>query len=140
MEQELQKELREGLIFSPIPYYEVKEMVATLLAYESKRNGHDAGTYVKSVWFDIKDIKKMCERLVEEGADGLRVYFGRYPADVSKFVEPKPKPNTNSLIFVSTGNIDGVKHSDYFVDLNPITPENRGEQCQPHCGGTSPEL
>jgi hypothetical protein len=55
MEQELQKELREGLIFSPIPYYEVKEMVATLLAYESKRNGHDAGTYVKSI---LKTLRK----------------------------------------------------------------------------------
>lgn len=115
-------------------------MVATLHNHEKKRTDHNEGAYVKSVWFCIEDIRKMCERLLDEKADGLRVYFGRYPADVSKFEEPKPTPNTNSLVFVSTGNIGGVKHSDYFVDLHPMTPENRGEQCQPHCGGTSPEL
>lgn len=136
----MEKEVQEKIVNSGIPFRELKEMVTTLHAYGKKHPEYDAGTYVKSVWFCIEDIKKMSKRLEDEGADGLRVYFGRYPADVSKFVEPKPIPNTNSLIFVSTRLENGVERSDYFDELHPITPENRGEQCQPHCGGTSPEL
>jgi len=137
----MEKELQDDLLYSPIPFYEVKEMVATFHDYELKHPQYDAGTHVKAVWFSIDDIQRMCQRLEKEGADGLRVYYGRYPNDVSNFVEPKPHPNTNSIIFVSTRKTEeGVEHSDYFVELHPITPENRGEQCQPHCGGVSSQL
>lgn len=119
-----------------IPYEEVKEMVTTFNTLAKNHPEYDEATHVKAVWFSLEDIQSMTKRLTEEGADGVRIYFGRYPADVSKYVDPKPLPNTNTVIFVSTHvNEKGVKHSDYFDDVHPMIPENRGEKCQPHCGG-----
>lgn len=133
MEQELQT--KTGV--ARIPYSEVKEMVTTFHDRAKKHPEYDEATHVKAVWFSLEDIQSMCKRLTNKGADGVRIYFGRYPADVSKYIEPKPTPKTDTVIFVSTRTTEqGVEHSDYFVDMpHPMVPENRGEQCQPHCGG-----
>jgi hypothetical protein len=126
---------------SGIPFNEVFAMVEAYHTHSSQQVDFDMAKHVKCVWFGIDQITGMYNKLISEKADGLRIYFGRYPDDVSKFDNPKPIPNTNSVILVSTQVNDmGVPRSDYFTDLNPAVPENRGEQCQPHCGGTSPRL
>lgn len=122
-----------------IPYSELETMVKTYKAHAMKHPDYQAEKYhVKSIWFPIAQINDICQKLNDEGADGLRVYLGRYPADVNGFEDPKPEPNTNSVVFVSTGlDDDGnpAPKTDYFIDEVPMLPENRGEQCQPTCNG-----
>lgn len=117
-----------------IPVSEVEIMVQTFYDYEKKHPDFDPAKHVKSVWFPKDKLAEMAQALTDEKGDGVRIYFGRYPTDVSGFEDPIPTPNTNSVIFVST-YADGDYHIDYFTDVHPFDPENRGEQCQPHCGG-----
>ena len=120
-----------------ISYEEAVSMVKHYRAYMEMNPVFDAKTHVKSVWFSMEQLTKIYERLKEESSNGLRVYFGRYPDDVSDFSDPKPIANTDTIILISTkanglerdGSDDGSNDDDY--DLI----ENRGEQCQPHCGG-----
>jgi hypothetical protein len=128
-----------------IPQSEVEIMVETFHAYEKLNPGFDPTMHVKCVWFPIDEITTFVKTLNDENADGLRIYFGRYPNDISKFIDPKPRPNTNSVILVSTQKgTNGIGKTDYFVPLDkaflPVAPENRGEQCQPTCDGVTIDL
>lgn len=137
----MEKENKKMVSLAGIPYSEVYAMVQTYHDHAAKQPGFDYHQHVRCVWFPVDQILTLAEKLrTEPGADGLRVYFGRYPTDVSEFENPLPKPDTNSVILVSTRvNDKGVPRCDYFSDM-PMVPENRGEQCQPHCGGTDDGL
>jgi len=119
-----------------IPYSEAEAMVKNYRAHSKKNSEFNAELHhVKAVWFPIEDIIAMCDTLKAENADGLRVYLGRYPHDVSGFKDPKPLPNTDTVIFVSTRpNDKGVPKSDYYT-FGFMNPLNRGEQCEPTCDG-----
>ncbi len=119
-----------------IPVGEVQIMVKTYYAYSSLHPQFDPRKHVKSVWFSIDQIAEMAQMLGDEGGDGVRVYFGRYPSDVSTFIDPKPTQDMNSVIFVSTYDNNG-QHTDYFTEVHPFDPINRGEQCQPNCDGAN---
>lgn len=115
---------------------EFRTMIRTYSAHVAKRSEYDEKKEVRCVWFPIEQVNNIAKRLKREGADGLRVYFGRYPTDVGDFEDPKPLPDTNTVIFISTKKNEKGEHEDYFTG-EPMIPENRGEQCQPNCGGTS---
>ena len=126
-----------------IPKEEVLTMIKEYRKHSKSPSAYVKDDHVKSVWFDVYKIKEMCEQIIDENGDGIRIYFGRYPASVKDFVNNKEiKPNRNTVILVSTAK-EGNKHQDYFTKLAPhlkgkeTEPENRGEQCQPHCAGTS---
>lgn len=128
------------------------------MAYRDNRKKHEPNdNYTKSVWFPLKQIEIMTQLLKEEGADGLRIYFGRYTKDVriSLNAETNKKPikeiddDKDTLIFVSTKEgSDKDKHNDYFVYETQrqntidkikdnfglfIEPENRGDLCPHNC-------
>jgi len=126
-----------------IPKEEVLTMIKEYRKHSKKPTPYVKGDHVKSVWFDVYKIKAMCEEIISEKGDGIRIYMGRYPASVKDFVNNKEiKPNRNTVILVSTAKV-GENHQDYFTKIAPqlkgkdTEPENRGEQCQPHCEGTS---
>ena len=124
--------------YSGIPESEVKTMVETYQTFSEKHPDYDPNTHVKCIWFKIDEIAGLIDQAKKEGADGIRIYLGRYPADVSKFVKPTPRADTNSVILVSTGldeNGNKAAKADYFVDIVHAVPANRGEQCQPDCDG-----
>jgi len=128
----------ELFAFGRISESDVKAMVKKHYANSSNGNGFDPNTHVKSVWFPINQINYMQSQLQAEvatmGADGVRVYFGNYPK-IDSTGKPFPNPDSDTVIFVST-YWDGINHVDYFTEVNTFDPQNRGEQCQPHCGGT----
>jgi hypothetical protein len=124
-----------------IPAEELQIMAKEYRRHARKHPDYVKGDHVKSVWFPIGQIVKMCGQLMTEGADGVRIYFGRYPENLANFKGENLVPNSNTVILVSTQK-EGKLHKDYFkaISVNAkaidIEPENRGEQCQPHCDGT----
>jgi len=136
----MKAEEKKDVEIASIPFEQLVIMVNEYANHTKDDLDRATNKQVKSVWFPISQITRISEQLVREKADGLRIYLGRYPKDVSKFKDPKPIPETNTVIFVSTYAVDGY-HQDYYTTLNPIIPENRGEQCQPKCDGTlNPKL
>jgi hypothetical protein len=115
---------------------DVVTMVKRYYANLANPPAFDPKTYVKSVWFPKKEIDYIQSQLGIEGGDGVRVYFGNYP-DADSSGTAFPNPSSNTVIFVST-KWDGTSHVDYFTETETphFDPENRGEQCQPNCGGT----
>jgi len=131
---------------SKIPQDEVIAMIKEYRKHSKKPTAYAKSNHVKSVWFPLEQIQKMCEQISLEtkgSKGGIRIYFGRYPNDVSGFIKNEEiKPNSNTVVLVSTKDVNGV-HQDYFTKLAPgpkgkdTEPENRGEQCRPNCGGTT---
>ena len=121
-------------LYKTIPPNEVVIMAREYRDYAKRHKEYDPNKHVKAVWFDVEKIHQMCEDLIKEGADGVRIYFGRYPENVSQFEKPLPKPGYNSVVFVSTMKINGVPKTDYYTH-KLIDPLNRGEHCQPECEG-----
>jgi len=126
---------KQDVVITSIPFEEVEIMVKGYADHTKEDLDRLTNKNVKSIWFPLDQISRITKQLEKEGADGLRIYFGRYPKDVSKFEDPKPIPETNSVILVSTKAHNGY-HQDYYTNLSPLVPENRGEQCQPQCQGT----
>ena len=67
-----------------------------------------------SVWFSKAHVDSLKALLEREGADGIRIYFAKYP-------------NGHNIIMVSTRKI-GLTHQDYFEHSAPIllTAEAKG--------------
>jgi len=117
---------------------------AKLLIQTYKREEGGDPMKTRSVWFsvpDLGDIVKLASKLVNgKQCNGIRVYFGKYPAN-DDVIKP---PNNDYLgrvtvVFVptydeTTGN--GLKHIDIFnVDAAVKDGEgegfNHGELCPP---------
>jgi hypothetical protein len=98
----------------------------------------------RTVWFSLKQLKPLIERIEAEGGDGIRFYLAAY--DKTAKTDIKTKSNYfdfTTLVMVSTRDSLG-KHFDYFYDgkiknrkggIITATPENQGELCPPpaHC-------
>lgn len=129
--------MADKLASNSLSYAEVQTLVKEHRAYTQQHPKFTKNTSARCVWFDIDRLKAMVTRMEASGADGLRVYFGRYPAEgfTGKFT-----PNINTVVFVPTKEINGVAKSDYFKDDEGDTAENRGELCEPNCGGSDDGL
>ncbi len=106
----------------------------------------DKGTEgTRCIWFDIDRLDSLVEKIREEGGSGIRFYLAAYDAryDTLK-VKHHPRKaywGYNTLIMVSTRNINGINR-DYYTNLKGTgektghivlmtDPENRGEICPP---------
>lgn len=142
----MKEEHEKSVTAMNIPHNEFKTMIREFRKHSRKPTAYEKEKHIKSVWFPLEQIQKMCEQISQEtngSGGGIRIYFGRYPNDVSGFTNNrKIKPNSNTVILVSTKDVDGV-HQDYFTKVAPglkakdTPPENRGEQCRPYCDGTT---
>ena len=98
----------------------------------------------RAVWFSIANFSDIIALVNENGGDGARIYFGKYPADVDIPGTPDPSyKGMVTLVFIPTLAIDGGGHQDLF----PATPTasvpvaaahgdgsqgyNHGELCPP---------
>lgn len=124
----------EKKVKSPIPFKMAKEMA------QAFRKNQKLGT--KAVWFPAQQIIDMAEALKREDADGLRIYFARYTKDIIENYNQNAGEDSridikdadkNTIIFVSTRKENGKPRTDYFEDLYPFEPENRGELCPDNC-------
>src|SRR3981189_3992958 len=91
-----------------------------------------------SVWYSLEELQEFLETAKENGADGIKMYFGVYKADTAKdqgyedrqtivMVASKNKINSNGRgedksIYITTGND------------SRILAYNAGRICPPYCG------
>lgn len=110
----------------------LRQMIVNYRMHAARHEDFNKTPHVKSVWFNDAQVKKIIKSYEDEGADGLRIYFGRYPDDLSAYPGLDNKhQQTNTVAFVTTHN----GGSDNFKSGFMMDPENRGEQCQPNCRG-----
>ncbi len=113
----------------------VKEAHEMVKAYDQANPGK-----TKSVWFSLDRVEDLLMLLHEDHlnnlkTNGIRIYFGQYPAD---YDSPKEWAGRDTILFVSTYE-DGNINRDYFRHIRkkePILPFNKGEICPPpsDCG------
>ncbi|MFC4213219.1 hypothetical protein ACFOWA_18645 [Pedobacter lithocola] len=137
-----------------IPVDIAKKMTAAFRASEKTDNA----SYTKAAWFPASQITALAEKVAKFEGDGVRIYFGRYTADIIDCINklgygdeiPSSYAEMNTLLFVVTKDIDGKPRTDYFVDKtshdshevsiknvgdapNPTDPDNRGKLCPDVC-------
>ena len=99
----------------------------------------------RAVWFSSADIADIASLINESGGDGIRIYFGKYPAttDIPGTPDPAYKGKV-TLVFIPTVAGEGGSHQDLFPPVaGPGAAAadggqgyNHGSLCPPNCSTT----
>ena len=101
----------------------------------------------RAVWFSLASIIDIQALIDENGGDGIRIYFGKYPSDVDIPGTPDPAYKGKvTLVFIPTVAGAGGSHDDIFP---PTSSQNvalgdggrgydHGSLCPPNCGTSIP--
>jgi hypothetical protein len=136
-----------ALIYSTLNGMDAIKAAGLMQNFENMRN-YDYRPTMTNVWFDSKTVQLIDNLLVNEGADGIRVY-------VVNDMSTNTPPFKNSILLVSTKTCtyDPTKHTDYyehssadplFNSTTPITGEVHHDNCNGGavlytiCGGQCP--
>ncbi|HEY8972129.1 MAG TPA: hypothetical protein VIM64_23660 [Puia sp.] len=101
----------------------------------------------RAVWFSLSSIIDIQALINENGGDGVRIYFGKYPADVDVPGTPDPAYKGKvTVVFIPTVTAADGSHTDIFppiapggaVALDDGTGYNHGSLCPPNCSQTPP--
>lgn len=91
-----------------------------------------------SAWWSVEELEGFLEQAKENGADGVKFYFGAYDK------ENAPNPDyagLQTLVMVATKQkqtASGVKNKDLYVNTEKgteILAYNMASLCPPYCGG-----
>jgi hypothetical protein len=91
-----------------------------------------------SAWWSVEELEGFLEQAKENGADGVKFYFGAYDK------ENAPNPDyagLQTLVMVATKQkqtVSGVKNKDLYVNTEKgteILAYNMASLCPPYCGG-----
>lgn len=93
-----------------------------------------------SVWFSVEDLEEYIEQIKDNGADGIKFYFGSYPENF----EVKPEySGRQTIVMVATKSKEtenGIVNKDLYINNNgnlTVMGLNMGSLCPPYCGGFS---
>jgi len=76
----------------------------------------------RAVWFSLASIMDIQTLIEENGGDGIRIYFGKYPSDVDIPGTPDPAYKGKvTLVFIPTVTGAADSHDDIFP---PTAPQN----------------
>jgi hypothetical protein len=114
-----------------------------LREYKKERWVHNSERIGKedslSIWFSVEDVEDFIATSKQNGADGIKFYFGAYPAD---FTEKPEYAGRQTLVMVATKtretNIGTTVNKDVYITRNgnsTILGLNMGSPCPPLCGG-----
>jgi hypothetical protein len=108
----------------------------------------------RAVWFSLASIIDIQALINENGGDGARIYFGKYPADVDVPGTPDPAYKGKvTLVFIPTVTAADGSHTDIFpptasgagtaaakaaAATDDGSGYNHGSLCPPNCGQTPP--
>lgn len=103
--------------------------------HNSKRLGKEDSL---SVWYSLEELQQFFEMAQENGADGVRMYFGAYDAD---YADQPLYAGRQTIMMVATRNRDtetGNVDKDVYVQTElgtSILAYNAGRICPPVCSG-----
>ncbi|GAC1600912.1 MAG: hypothetical protein NVS3B8_12920 [Chitinophagaceae bacterium] len=91
-----------------------------------------------SVWYSVEELQGFLETAKQNGADGIKMYFGVYKADTAK-EERYEERQTIVMIASKTKVLDNGISADKNVYINSdkgpeILAYNTGRICPPTCG------
>ena len=124
-----------------------KHVDSLLSNYKRERWVHNTKRLGKedslSVTFGINEMSEFMEVARENGADGIRVYFGVYPEGFEKVPEYSGRQTIVMVAIKNKRNEDGTvvtKHLYYQTQNGPeILAFNTGSVCPPFCGYGLPD-
>ena len=117
-----------------------------ILTYKTEEGW--AGDKTRAVWFSAADFTDIIAQINENGGDGSRIYFGKYPSDTDIPGTPDPTYKGRvTLVFIPTVAQSDGTHQDLFPPIpppsfvaaaaassgGPVTGFNHGELCPPNC-------
>jgi len=125
----------------------VPSSVAQLLIGTYKNEEGWSPDKTRAVWFSLASIIDIQTLINENGGDGIRIYFGKYPSDVDVPGTPDPSYKGKvTVVFIPTVTAADGSHTDIFPATAPgaaVAPDdssgyNHGSLCPPNCGQTPP--
>ena len=103
--------------------------------HNSKRLGKEDSL---SVWYSIEELEDFIAKSKDQGADGIKRYFGAYDKDY----EAQPLyAGRQTIALVATKQKetpDGITNKDVYINTesgSTILSWNAGSICPPYCGG-----
>jgi len=93
-----------------------------------------------SVWFSADELEEYIQWIKENGADGVKCYFGAYPEN---FEEKPEYSGRQTIVMVATKSKQtdkGLVNKDLYIQKNgelTVMGINMGALCPPYCGGFS---
>jgi len=123
-------------------FVDSKHVDSLLSNYKKERWVHNTKRLGKedslSVTFGIKEMSEFMRVARENGADGIRIYFGVYPEGFEKVLEYSGRQTVVMVAVKEKVNADGrlvSKHLFYQTENGPeILAFNAGGICPPNCG------
>ncbi|PWT70294.1 MAG: hypothetical protein C5B59_20900 [Bacteroidetes bacterium] len=124
-------------------YVDTAYVDAAIRNYKKERWVHNSEHIGKedslSVWFSAEEIQEFLDKIKEYGGDGIKFYFGAYPAD---FPEKPEYAGRQTIVLVGTKRKEmengGFADKDMYITRNGVTSifsVNSGRLCPPICGG-----
>ena len=128
-----------------------KQYVHNYAKYAAMDSVQDRGIKKKQantrcIWFSLKRLQALVNKVNKEGGDGVRFYLAAYDTTYKKKFPNTPDSlywGHNTLLMVSTYRVTAKIHQDYYFN-GPVAdpkfnkgsiimanPENRGELCPP---------
>lgn len=125
-------------------FVNTKHVDSLLKTYKKERWIHNSNRIGKadslSVWYSVEELKEFLESAQQNGADGIKMYFGTYSKDTAK---DEGYEDRQTIVLVATKNKqneDGnsVEKNIYVKSGNKveILAYNVGRICPPYCGGS----
>lgn len=103
--------------------------------HNSKRLGKEDSL---SVWYSLEELQQFFEMAKENGADGVRMYFGAYDAD---YADQPLFAGRQTIMLVATRNKEtetGNADKDVYIQTDmgtSVLAYNAGRICPPLCSG-----
>jgi hypothetical protein len=103
--------------------------------HNSKRLGKEDSL---SVWYSIEELEEFIAKSKDQGADGIKMYFGAYDKD---YQEQPLYAGRQTIALVATKQKEtpgGIANKDVYINTeggSTILSWNAGQLCPPYCGG-----
>jgi hypothetical protein len=125
-------------------YVNTKHVDSLLKTYKKERWIHNSNRIGKadslSVWYSVEELKEFLETAQNNGADGIKMYFGAYTKESAKD-EVYEDRQTIVLVATKTKQTESGDSIDKSVYVKTekgveILAYNIGKLCPPYCGGS----
>jgi hypothetical protein len=129
-------------------YVDTKHVDSLLSTYKKERWIHNSKRIGKedslSVWYSIEELKEFIATAQNNGADGIKMYFGTYSKEAAK---DETHEDRQTIVLVATKNkeMENGRSFDKSIHINTengnqILAYNLGRMCPPFCGGSGESI
>src|ERR1700730_1462565 len=121
-------------------YVDTKHVDSAIKTYKKERWVHNSKRIGKedslSAWYSVEELEGFIDTIKQHGANGIKFYFGAYPAD---YAEKPEYAGLQTIVLVATKSKEtenGTKHKDVYITKDGSTSilgYNFSHICPPLC-------